>query len=29
MAFSAMVEGLNMMARNADAKKQALKDQAH
>ncbi len=29
MAFSAMVEGLNMMARNADAKKQALKDQGH
>jgi len=29
MAFSALVEGLNMMARNADAKKQALKDQGH
>jgi predicted tellurium resistance membrane protein TerC len=27
MAFSAMVEGLNMMARRAEAKKQALKDQ--
>jgi predicted tellurium resistance membrane protein TerC len=27
MAFSALVEGLNMMVRNADAKKQALKDQ--
>jgi predicted tellurium resistance membrane protein TerC len=28
MAFSAMVEGLNMMSRRAEAKKQALNDQA-